>query len=79
MADATTDAADRELRRQLATLVYSQVTPALPADAITAAGWWNLTARLGCPLPLVVVHDFGLVLTAERRGGGRQVRRELGR
>ncbi len=79
MAD-TTEAADRELRRQLATLIYSQVVPALPADAITAAGWWNLVARLGCPLPLVVVHDFGLVLTAERLGGGpRQVRRDLGR
>lgn len=78
MADAP-DTADRELRRQLATLIYSQVTPALPADAITAAGWWNLCARLGCHLPLVVVHDFGLVLTAGRLGSGRQVRRELGR
>jgi len=73
------DAAERELRRQLATLIYSQLTPALPADAITAAGWWNLTARLGCPLPLVVVHDFGLVLTSERLGGARQVRRDGGR
>ncbi len=78
MPDAT-EAADRELRRQLATLTYSQVVPALPADAITAAGWWNLVARLGCPLPLVVVHDFGLVLTAQRLGGLRQVRRDLGR
>jgi len=74
-----TEAADRELRRQLATLTYSQVLPALPADAITAAAWWNLVARLGFPLPLVVVHDFGLVLTAQRRGGLRQVRRDLGR
>jgi hypothetical protein len=74
-----TEAADRELRRQLATLIYSQVSPALPADAITAVGWWNLVARLGCPLPLVVVHDFGLVLTAGRLGGPRQVRRDLGR
>ncbi|HXU63424.1 MAG TPA: hypothetical protein VN962_17115 [Polyangia bacterium] len=78
MPDAT-EAADRELRRQLATLTYSQVLPALPADAITAAAWWNLVARLGFPLPLVVVHDFGLVLTAQRRGGLRQVRRDLGR
>jgi len=74
-----TEAADRELRRQLATLIYSQVLPALPADAITAAAWWNQVARLGFPLPLVVVHDFGLVLTAQRRGGLRQVRRDLGR
>jgi hypothetical protein len=78
-AAEASDAADRELRRQLATLIYSQVMPALPADAITAAGWWNLTARLGCPLPLVVVHDFGLVLTSERLGGARQVRRDLAR
>lgn len=78
MADAT-EGADRELRRQLATLIYSQVTPALPADAITAAAWWNLVARLGCPIPLVVIHDFGLVLTAERLGGRREVRRDVAR
>ena len=43
----TPEAGDRELRRQLATLTYSQLTPAVPADAITAAGWWNLLGRLG--------------------------------
>ena len=43
-----------ELRRQLATLAYSQVRPATTADAVAAAGWWNLLARLGLRLPLVV-------------------------
>ena len=62
MADPTAaelgsrEAGDRELRRQLATLTYSQLTPAVPADAITAAGWWNLLGRLG----------FGAKLGAER-------------
>ena len=71
-----TEAGDRELRRQLATLTYSQLTPAVPADAITAAGWWNLLARLGLRIPLVVVHDFGLVLSGGRLGAARQVRHD---
>jgi len=52
-----------ELRRQLATLGYSQLRASTAADAAAAVGWWNLLARLGLPLPLVVVHDFGLVLS----------------
>ena len=75
MADDT-EAGDRELRRQLATLTYSQLTPAVPADAITAAGWWNLLGRLGLRIPLVVVHDFGLVLSGGRRGAARQIRHD---
>ena len=75
MADDT-EAGDRELRRQLATLTYSQLTPAVPADAITAAGWWNLLGRLGLRIPLVVVHDFGLVLSGGRLGAARQIRHD---
>jgi len=67
---------DGELRRQLATLVYSQIRPATVADAAAAVGWWNLLARLGLSVPLVVVHDFGLVITGATFSGGREVRRD---
>jgi hypothetical protein len=60
------DRSDGELRRQLATLGYSQLRRSTPADAVAAVGWWNLLARLGLPLPLVVVHDLGLVLSGGR-------------
>jgi hypothetical protein len=73
-----TEVGDRELRRQLATLAYAQLTPAVPADAITAAGWWNLLARLGFRIPLVVVHDLGLVLSGGRLGAARQIRNDGG-
>jgi len=62
---------DGELRRQLATLAYSQLRGGSVADAVGAVGWWNLLARLGLPLPLVAVHDLGLVLS----GGGGASRR----
>ncbi len=75
MADQT-EAGDRELGRQLATLTYSQLTPAGRADAITAAGWWNLLGRLGLRIPLVVVHDLGLVLSGGRLGAARQIRHD---
>src|SRR5262245_13548844 len=67
---------DAELRRQLATLVYSQIRPATAADAVVAVGWWNLLARLGLPVPLVVVHDLGLILSGGTVSGGREVRRD---
>jgi hypothetical protein len=70
------DRADSELRRQLATLTFSQLRPVTPADAMTAAGWWNLLARLGLRLPLVVVHDCGLLLSGGRLGVAREVRRD---
>jgi hypothetical protein len=73
---ANADRAESELRRQLATLTFSQVRPILSADAIAAAGWWNLLARLGFRLPLVVVHDCGLLLSGGRRGATRIVRRD---
>jgi len=70
------DRAEGELRRQLATLTFSQLRPTTPADAIVAAGWWNLLARLGLRLPLVVVHDCGLLLSGSRLGAARGVRRD---
>ena len=71
MADE--DRNDGELRRQLATLGYSQLRGRTAADAAAAVGWWNLLARLGLPLPLVVVHDLGLLLS----GGGAASRPEV--
>jgi hypothetical protein len=73
---AADDRTDAELRRQLATLIYSQVRPAGPADAVAAVGWWNLVARLGFRVPLVVIHDLGLLLSGGRFARGREVRRE---
>jgi hypothetical protein len=74
--DRADDRAESELRRQLATLTFSQVRPTTPADGIAAAGWWNLLARLGFRLPLVVVHDCGLLLSGARLGRTRGVRRD---
>jgi len=73
---ADDDRSDGELRRQLATLGYSQLRGSTPADAVAAIGWWNLLARLGLPLPLVVVHDFGLVLSGGRSASRREVMRD---
>jgi hypothetical protein len=71
-----TEAGDRELRRQLATLNYSQLVPLVPGDAFAAAGWWNLLGRFGFRIPLFVVHDFGLVLSGGRLGATRRIRRD---
>ncbi|HEY4184777.1 MAG TPA: hypothetical protein VGP07_06885 [Polyangia bacterium] len=60
--------AEAELRRQLASLTLAEVTPSGPVEAIQAVTWWNMLARLGLPLPLVVVHDVGLLLARGRRG-----------
>lgn len=69
---------EQELARQLATLALSCVQPAGPMEAIAAASWWNMLARLGIQLPLVVVHDVGLLLSRGREGRGRQVVRPEG-
>lgn len=76
-ADGEGTVAENELERQLATLTLSHVDPSGPVEASTAAVWWNLLARLGIRLPLVVVHDLGLLLTRGRHGGAasRVVRR----
>jgi hypothetical protein len=67
--------AEAALARQLATLAWSRVRPSGPAEAVAAVAWWNVLARLGLRLPLVVVHDLGLLLTQARRGASREVAR----
>jgi hypothetical protein len=69
------DLAENELHRQLATLALSQVAPAGPLEAIAAVSWWNLLARLGLRVPLVVVHDLGLLLSGARQGRSRDTLR----
>jgi hypothetical protein len=73
MAAPAADLAESELRRQLATLVLSQVRPSGAMEALAAAAWWNMLARLGFRLPLVVVHDLGLLLSRARQGSRREV------
>jgi hypothetical protein len=70
---ASPDLGDNELRRQLATLALSHVQPSGAMEAIAAASWWNMLARLGFRLPLLVVHDFGLLLSRQREGTRREV------
>jgi len=72
------DLADNELRRQLATLALSHVQPSGPVEAIAAASWWNMLARLGFRVPLSVVHDFGLLLSRNREGSRREIARPSG-
>jgi hypothetical protein len=69
----SSDVAENELRRQLATLALSQVRPSGAMEALAAAAWWNMLARLGFRLPLVVVHDLGLLLSRARQGSRREV------
>jgi hypothetical protein len=69
------DLAENELRRQLATLALSQVRPSGAMEALAAAAWWNMLSRLGVRLPLVVVHDIGLLLSRARQGSRREVLR----
>lgn len=78
MTGGQADQADNELRRQLATLALSHVQPSGAMEAIAAASWWNMLSRLGLRVPLVVVHDFGLLLSRRREGSRREVVRALG-
>lgn len=71
------DVAENELRRQLATLTFSHVDPSGAVEASAAVAWWNLLARLGLRLPLVVVHDLGLLLTRGRHSGAARVVRRV--
>jgi hypothetical protein len=56
------------LARQVGTLALSHVRSANPMAAVRAASWANTMSRLGIHLPLFVVHDVGLILTAPRSG-----------
>jgi hypothetical protein len=75
MAGQNEGGLEAALSRQLATLAWSRVQPSGPTEAATAVGWWNLLARLGVRLPLVVVHDLGLLLARARPGAAREIGR----
>ena len=50
--------------RQLGTLAISHVQTGNPMAPVRAAAWHNAVSRLGLHLPLFVIHDVGLLLTA---------------
>jgi len=56
------------LARQIGTLALSRVRSPNPMGLVRAAAWHNHLHRLGLPLPFVIVHDLGLLLTI----GGQQ-------
>src|SRR5689334_23362134 len=55
------------LSRQLATLAVSQVATPNPLAAARAATWHNTLVRLGVRVPLVAVHDLGLLLSQSQK------------
>jgi hypothetical protein len=55
------------LSRQLATLALSQVQTPNPLAAARAASWHNTLVRLGVRVPLVAVHDVGLLLSQAQK------------
>jgi hypothetical protein len=55
--------------RQVGTLALSHARSDSPMAMVRAAAWANTMGRLGVHLPLFLVHDVGLLLTAARRGG----------
>ena len=55
--------------RELATLALSCVQVDNPMARVRAAAWSNALGRLGVRLPLFVVHDLGVLLTAPRGSG----------
>jgi hypothetical protein len=58
------------LARQVGTLALSHVRVQNPMAAVRAAAWANRMSRLGVNLPLFVVHDLGILLTAARGTAG---------
>ena len=55
--------------RQVGSLALSQARSESPMAMVRAAAWTNTMSRLGVHMPLFVVHDVGLLLTAGSRGG----------
>ncbi len=49
---------------QVGSLLLSRVSVPNPMGVVRAAAWHNHMLRLGLPLPLFVVHDLGLLMTA---------------
>ncbi len=60
-ANSLDDPADRELGRQLATLVFAASGSSPPGQVAQAVACRNVLARLGFDLPLCVVADFAQV------------------
>ncbi|MDB4967514.1 MAG: hypothetical protein JWN44_3203 [Myxococcales bacterium] len=58
------------LARQVGTLALSHVRTTNPMAAVRAAAWANTMGRLGVHLPLFIVHDVGLLMTAPRGAAG---------
>ena len=58
------------LGRQAGTMVLSHAQVHNPMAPVRAAAWCNTLGRLGLHLPLFLVHDLGLLLTAPVGGGG---------
>jgi hypothetical protein len=58
------------LARQVGTMVLSHVRVQNPMAIVRAAAWANRMGRLGVNLPLFVVHDVGLLLTAPKGTAG---------
>jgi hypothetical protein len=58
------------LARQVGTLALAHAQTGNPMALVRAAAWHNTIGRLGLHLPLFVVHDLGLLLTAPLGGGG---------
>lgn len=58
------------LARQVGTLVLSHARSHNPMAVVRAAAWANRMGRLGVWLPLFLIHDVGLLLTAPRGAGG---------
>ena len=58
------------LARQAGTLALSHAQTGNPMALVRAAAWANTLGRLGLHLPLFVVHDLGLLLTAPVGAGG---------
>ncbi len=58
------------LARQVGTLALAHAQVQNPMAVVRAAAWHNTIGRLGLHLPLFVVHDLGLLLTAPIGAGG---------
>ncbi|MBK9031103.1 MAG: hypothetical protein IPL61_07170 [Myxococcales bacterium] len=58
-----------QVARELASLALSCVQVDNPMARVRAAVWSNALSRLGVQLPLFVIHDLGVLLTAPRGSG----------
>ncbi len=56
--------------RQVGTLALAHVRLPNETSVVRAAAWHNVLAGMGVYLPLFVVHDLGVMLTASRGPGG---------